>query len=81
MPQIQLSQSEKRRLRYGNQFSDELSLVELWSLKGYAEEKGVPDWTAHIDSSLSYEENISLFDRNATRNTTQTMRELAPRLR
>lgn len=81
MPQSRLTSSEKRRVRFGNQFTDELSLVELWSLKGYAEYKGVQDWTAHIDSSLTYEENLSLLDRYATRDTSQTMRQLAARLR
>lgn len=81
MPQSRLTRSEKRRLDFGNQHSDYMNLVEYWSLKGYAQEKGVPDWTAHIDSSLSYYENLELLDRYATRNSGQTMRELAYRLR
>lgn len=81
MPQVLLTRHEIRRVPIGNQHTDDMSLIEYRALKGYAMEKGVTDWTAHIDTSCTYHENLGLLDREATVNSNQTMRQLASRLK
>ena len=58
--QAKLTDGEIPRLPIGNQHTDELSLIEWQCVKAAAISYGVRDWTAKVDTSLTYEENISI---------------------
>lgn len=58
--QAPLTDHEIQRLKpMGNQNTDRLTLIEWQVVKGAAAKYGVTDWTAKVDSTLTYEENIS----------------------
>ena len=78
MIQTQLTRDEIRRVPIGNQNNDDMSLIEYEMLKGKANRCGVRDWLSAIDFDLTYEENISLLEKQATQGRNKpTMRELA----
>lgn len=78
MMQTQLTRDEIRRVPIGNQNNDDMSLIEYEMLKGKANRCGVRDWLSAIDFDLTYEENISLLEKQATQGQNKpTMRELA----
>ena len=78
MIQTQLTRDEIRRVPIGNQNNDDMSLIEYEMLKGKANRCGVNDWLSAIDFDLTYEENISLLEKQATQGRKKpTMRELA----
>lgn len=60
--QARLSQHEIARLPIGNQYTDDLSIIEWRCVKAAAIELGITDWTAKADSTLTYEENIAEFE-------------------
>lgn len=66
--QVELTQHEQRRLPLGNQYtSRETKPIMCWqAVKAAAIKYGVTDWTAKIDSALTYEENIELMRKSAT---------------
>ena len=77
MAQARLTESEIRRLPTGNQHSDNPSVIEWQCVKGAAVQYGVTDWIAEADTSLTYEENIALFQqRSVTGEGGPSMRDL-----
>jgi hypothetical protein len=46
------------RLPLGNQHDDKPTLIEWQVVKAAAKYYGVTDWTAKVDTSLTYEENV-----------------------
>ena len=83
-PQAKLSQDERNWLSVrdmvGNQHSDRLSIIEWQCVKGAAVYYGVEDWRSKADSTLTAEENVSLMEQRATRNTKATMRDLSSKV-
>lgn len=57
--QMPLTDHEKRRLPLGNQYTDDFSIMEWQIIKASAFHYEVPDWTSHVDTSLTYEENVA----------------------
>ena len=77
MPQARLTDHEIRRLPTGNQHSDKPSVIEWQVVKGAAVSYGIRDWTAKVDSSLTYEENVNLLKlQSVTGNGGATMRQM-----
>mgnify|MGYP006267079257 FL=1 len=74
--QAKLTDHEVSRLTIGNQNSDDLSIIEWQAVKGAAVKFGVTDWTAKVDSSLTYEENIAKMRQYGT-NGGQSIRYVA----
>jgi hypothetical protein len=70
--QAQLTSREQERLPLGNQYSEELSVIEWQCVKGAAIYYNVANWIQKVDSSLSYEENISIMSDEGSG---QTLRE------
>lgn len=77
MTQARLTDEEIARLPTGNQHSDEPTVIEWQVVKGVAIQHGVPDWTAHVDSSLTIDENIDIVrQRSVDPRAGPTLREL-----
>jgi hypothetical protein len=64
----------------GNQHTSALSIVEWQVVKGAAAYYGVRDWKSKADATLTAEENVSLMEQRATRNTKATMRDLSSKV-
>ena len=80
--QLELTDEEIRRVPIGNQKDDDMLLIEYQCLKGKAAECGVNDWMSKIDFDLTYEENISLIEKQATQGDEKpTLREIAHEIR
>ena len=60
--QARLTDSEIEHLPIGNQHNDVPSIIEWQAVKAVAIRNNIPDWISRIDSSLSYEENMSLLE-------------------
>ena len=61
--QATLTDSEIQRLNTTNQHGDKgLTVIQYQSIKAKAIENGIMDWTSHVDSTLSYHENLSLME-------------------
>jgi len=76
--QVPLTDNEVRMLPVGNQNTDDMSMIEYEMLKGRAAEVGVNNWLSVIDTSLMYEENMWLIEKNGVCGERKpTMRELA----
>jgi len=65
--QARLTDEEIRRLPIGNQNDDDPTLIEWQCVKGAAVYYDVTDWTAKVDTSLTYSENIDLMVAKGTR--------------
>lgn len=78
MPQLHLTRHEIARLPMGNQYT-RWNVIRWQVVKGAAAEAGVSDWTARVDSSLTYRENVELMQRLSVRDG-PTLRELTPEL-
>lgn len=63
--QAPLTEAEKDRLPMGNQHT-KWNIIRWRAVKGAAEYYGVEDWTAEVDATLSYEENIALMAEKGT---------------
>lgn len=57
--QARLTDQEIRRLPMGNQHT-KWNVIRWQCVKAVAVEYGVTDWTAKVDSDLTYEENMDL---------------------
>lgn len=78
--QARLTSHEISRLPMGNQYDDNLTLIEWQVVKGAAVFHEVEDWTSKIDTSLTYEENVSLMEKYGhaeSGSSGPTMRDLA----
>lgn len=60
--QASLTSREVEQLKTGNQYSDQLTVVEWQCVKAAAIHYNVRDWISRVDSSLSYEENVTLLE-------------------
>ena len=60
--QATLTSRELGRLPTGNQHSDTPTVIEWQCVKAAAIHYNVSDWISRVDSSLSYEENVSLLE-------------------
>lgn len=60
--QATLTSREIEQLPTGNQHSDTPTVVEWQVVKAAAIHYNVRDWISRVDSSLSYEENVSLLE-------------------
>lgn len=78
--QARLNEHEISRLPMGNQHT-QWNTIRWQCVKAAAIYYGVTDWTSKVDSSLTYEENITLMSKYATQNTDTTVREMKPAMR
>lgn len=74
--QLRLSDAEKQRLPFGNQHTDDLTLLQWRTVKAAALRYGVPDWTSIADATLTLDENVELMRQSGTKNGGPTLREL-----
>lgn len=64
----------------GNQYDDNLTLLQWKTVKGAAIYYGVSDWVSKVDTTLSLDENIRLMEIHGTDMTSaggRTVKELA----
>ncbi len=61
-----LNEYELSRLPLGNQHT-KWNVIKWQVVKGAAMHYEVPDWTAEVDASLTYEENVELMKKKSTR--------------
>lgn len=60
--QASLTSREVEQLKTGNQYSDQMTVVEWQCVKAAAIHFNVRDWMSRVDPSLSYEENVTLLE-------------------
>lgn len=63
--QATLTDHEMRRLSLGNQHT-KWNVVKWQVVKAAAIECNVTDWTSKVDTSLTYEENVTLMKQHST---------------
>lgn len=73
--QSQLTRQEKSMFNWGGPDAD-INIIKAQCIKAAAQYYGVEDWTAHWDTTLSVDENITLMRQQGD---SPTMRELKMR--
>lgn len=58
--QAPLTEDEVSRVTVGNQHTDTFSICAWQVMKAAAIHYGVNDWISHVDSALTYEENVAV---------------------